>query len=396
MIMNIFMRRRAQRFAELVDDPLAADPAAAPHHHARSGNTTRGTDDALAPLVRLGHGVSQRADELTDPLAIDPDFQASLRRRLMAEAAAHGVGAGRIDAEDEPAARSAAPHPVHPHHRRTVPQRRRRLVLVGCAAAGAFAIAAIAAVSSSSVPGDPLYDVKRSTERAQLALAGSDVNSGELYLQFARTRAGEAMAVRRNPGELASTLTEMDRETRKGVSLLTGTAVSRHDAASLTEVAAFAADQRPKLVTLLSDLNGASRTRALKSLALVDEASQRAADLREQLACTEGQPEVRDGLGPMPRSCEAQAGGSVGRPSNPGTGTSGVASPAPNPPAGRHSTGPSPSPSTAPSSPGATGPGLPLPTGGVPSASASPTPGHGNGDNGGVLGTIGKILGGLL
>lgn len=394
MIMNIFMRRRAERFAELVEDP--AEPQ---RHHTRSGKNSRGSDEGLAPLVRLGHGVSQHADELTGPLSMDPDFRARLRQRLMAEASARGVGVTRTDAGREPvaepAARRTAPR-THPHRRRTVRQRRSRLVLVGCSVAAAFAIAVVATISSSSVPGDPLYDVKRSTERAQLALAGSDVNSGELYLQFARTRVGEARAVRHDPGELDDTLGAMDRETRKGVSLLTGTAVSRHDSASLTEVATFAADQRPQLVSLVSDLNGASRTRALKSLSLVDQAAQRSTDLREQLACTEGRPTVRDGLGPLPQSCAAEPGGSVPESGAPSPRRTGGESSAPQPPAGRHSTSPSPSPSTGRRSHRPTAPGLPLPTGGSPSVSSSPTSGSGNGDDGGVLGTIGKILGGLL
>ena len=36
------------------------------------------------------------------------------------------------------------------------------------------------------------YNVKRSTERAQLALAGSDVSRGKLYLEFAGSRLDEA------------------------------------------------------------------------------------------------------------------------------------------------------------------------------------------------------------
>lgn len=397
MTMRLFMRRRTERFAELL-----GEPATGRRHHVRSGHHTLGTDDRLAYLVRLGHGVSDRSDELTSHLAIDPGFKTDLRRRLMADAALHGIGATRLDGSRSdatesdrrpaparaPRARSLRPGSLRPGSLRS------RLIVVGCAVAGVLAIASVATASTSAVPGDPLYDVKRSTERAQLALAGSDLNSGELYLQFARTRAGEAGKVAGDGERLAAVLREMDRQTRHGVSLLDGTAVSRRDAASLTEVMTFAADQRPQLVTLVSGLDGTSRTRAIKSLALVDEVSRRAGDLRRQLTCTAGQPVRTDSLGPIPRECSALPGGKAtasapagSDPSRSGeSATPGSSSTHPKRHPG-HGATPTPTPSGPLS-------GIPLPTG-SPSSGGSSPPSDGS-DGGGFLGTIGKILGGLL
>jgi len=391
---SMFMRRRAERFAELLDD----HPAAGPHHHSRSGNHTPGSDDPLAHLVRVGHGVSERSGEFASAAAMDPGFRTALRDRLMADAMRNGIGTTRRDAGDvlvdDPQPRPTRERPVRPHrHAAATTARwpwRGRLVLIGGAAAAVVGIAGVAAASSSALPGDPLYDVKRSTERAQLALAGSDLNSGELYLQFARTRAGEAKAVRNDPAELASVLSEMDTQTRKGVALLDGTAVSRRDPASLTEVATFAAQQRPDLVGLLSGLNGSSRTEALKSLALVDEVSQRAGDLRRLLPCTAGQGVVSDQLGPVPRQCSAAPGSkaSVSASQHGGGQSHSGGAPAPGV---SHKPGPSQKPSPSPSTSGG------LPGGLLPSIGGSPSPSpSGSGDNGGLLGTIGKILGGLL
>ena len=48
-----------------------------------------------------------------------------------------------------------------------------------------MAVSGMSAASENAMPGDALYGVKRSTERAQLALASSEVNRGQLFLDFA-------------------------------------------------------------------------------------------------------------------------------------------------------------------------------------------------------------------
>jgi hypothetical protein len=62
--------------------------------------------------------------------------------------------------------------------------------------------------SNESVPGDPLYSFKRSGEQAQLVLAGSDANRGQLHLDFARTRLVEARQVA--PEAVGAVLADMD------------------------------------------------------------------------------------------------------------------------------------------------------------------------------------------
>jgi hypothetical protein len=378
---NIFLRRRAERFAALVEERDTPE-------HRRSAHHTRDTGDTLAHLVCLGRRIPAERASFEASTGIDPEFRASLRERLMADAGLHGIGDARHDAEPDP----TAPRPTH----HAAPPNRRpklRLVVVGGVVAGAMGVSGVAAASTSAVPGDPLYDVKRSTERAQIALAGSDLNSGELYLQFARTRSAEAAAVKGDPHSLTGVLDDMDRQTRQGAKLLDSTAVSRRDAASLDAVTSFASSQRPDVVALLSGLTGDARTRAIKSLALVDEVQRRAGDLRRLLLCTAGRPVQKDALGPIPQTCSALPGGSAPGPSDTKedrASRSQRPSGAPTP-SGRPSGSPTPSPSGSGPLPGV--PGVPLPTG---SGSPSPSSSSGGSDGGGLFGTIGKILGGLL
>src|SRR5207245_7569974 len=94
-------------------------------------------------------------------------------------------------------------------------KRARGAVLVGLAA-GTLALSGMSAASGNAMPGDPLYGVKRSTESARLALAGSDISRGQLYLEFARNRLAEAQAIGPNGAGLSGMLDDMDAETRDG------------------------------------------------------------------------------------------------------------------------------------------------------------------------------------
>jgi hypothetical protein len=113
--------------------------------------------------------------------------------------------------------------------------------------AGALILSGVAAASTGAVPGDPLYGVKRSEERAQLAFAGSDASRGKLYLEFARSRLAEAARV--PVTAIAALLSDMDTETRQGVALLTAAAVTG-DHSTLAGVTAFLQTQITDLTTL--------------------------------------------------------------------------------------------------------------------------------------------------
>lgn len=141
--------------------------------------------------------------------------------------------------------------------------RTRAAVLVGVTA-GALALSGVSAASTDSLPGDALYQVKRSSERAQLALAASDQTRGQLYLEFAHSRVLEAHQV--GTGLLADVLADMDVETVAGVNLLTTAAVARHDANILTAISNFVAQQRDRLDELHRSLLATSTESATSSL----------------------------------------------------------------------------------------------------------------------------------
>jgi hypothetical protein len=382
--MAVFLRRRAERFAQLVDE--AGLPGRGPHHHGRPDHRAHPDDGALAPLVTVGRQLHHTGQRLTADIRPSDAFRTALRQRLMETAAAEGIGDTARSPEPARAEEVYTP--------RWAPRRSRaKLFVAGGAMAGVLAISGVAAASTSAVPGDSLYDVKRSTEQAQIALAGSGVNSGQLYLQFARTRMSEAQAVATDPASLSKVLADMDSQTTQGVKLLTTAAVQRHDSSPLDLITGFTADQTKDMTTLLTGMGQTDRTRAEQSYALLGEVQQRASDLRAQLDCLNatGRHLTTDRLGPVPPGCSAM-------PAQPSVAPSGGSHPQESSPASRPTgtpkAGASGTPSPSPSGSGLL-PGLNLPLGRSGSPSPSPS-GGGSSDSGGLLGALGKLLGGLL
>jgi hypothetical protein len=313
-----FHRVRAQRLARLLDE---ADSG--PHRHRQAR-----LDAGLAGYVQLGDRLRGTAVLLAEPRE---EFRGSLRASLVATAEREGIGHEAVE---------------RPRRRRTplvASRRAKGAVLVGLAA-GTLALSGVSAISGDALPGDPLYGVKRSTENARLALAGSDASKGELYLQFARNRLHEARSTGvARPGGLD----EMDSETRDGVRLLLTDAVGRHDSTALDAIDGFVAAQRAELVRF------GGNDRVLRSVALLNRIAARSATVRASLRCppTAAAPtatERTDDLGPLVPTCPPGA--------------------APNPAHPTGGTGPGPAP--LPNSP----PGDGAPTTDVGTASTSPSP----------------------
>jgi len=186
--------------------------------------------------------------------------------------------------------------------------RARGAIVIGVAA-GAMAVSGISAASESAHPGDALYGVKRSTERAQLAMAGSSLTRGQLSLNFARTRLAEAISLPDDDSGFGAVLKDMDADTVQGVKLLNASAVARKDATPLNTVDGFVATQRRAIEPALERLSAGNRDRALRSLNLLDDVAKRSANLRTGLACETVTPAGRaDALGPELRACMAGSG----------------------------------------------------------------------------------------
>jgi hypothetical protein len=360
---NVFYRRRAERFAQLLDEAGGGR-----RHHVRDR-----ADEELAELI----AVSDHLIAVNPPVKIDPDFRTGLRAMLVAKAERDGIGATAVEAPEPDFTTETRPRFTG---RRI---RARGAVIVGVAV-GAIAVSGMSAASENAMPGDALYGVKRSTERAQLALASSDVTRGQLFLDFARTRLAEAGAVRDTAG-FAGVLDDMDGDTREGAKLLHSAAVSRRDATPLDAVDAFVSGQRQQITKMLDRLPAASRDRAVTSLAVLDQVSQRAKGLRATLDCGDAATVGADALGPKPGTCWSAP--SQGRP-GPGSGTENSQ---------REGTKPAPERSEgAGAKPvgGATQPpGTPAPGGSAPADQPEPTP---SSTDDGLLDGLGRILGDLL
>jgi Domain of unknown function (DUF5667) len=286
--LHIFDRRSAERFAELLDETTGG------HRHHTPGQA----DEQLAELVAIGHSLSAARSGVQ----VDPEFRMGLRAMLVATAERDGIGATAATADpQEPA------EPVRELLGKSGRRIRARGAIVIGVAAGAMAVSGISAASENAAPGDALYGVKRSTERAQLAMAGSDVTRGQLSLTFARNRLVEAVGMKGDNPRFRDVLDDMDNDTRQGVKLLTSAAVARTDKTPLTSVDSFVAGQRRVLNPRLDRLSAGNRERALASIKLLDLVLDRADELRSGLGCDTVTPSGSDAIGPKLRDCRTGA-----------------------------------------------------------------------------------------
>lgn len=370
-----FGRARAERFAQLLDEAQGG-----PHKHIETTH-----DEDLAPLVEVGGRLQTEMNELSELMAPSADFRAALRQRLLAVAAVQGIGDTAGSATEAGSTKDAgsAPRPTWGG---------RRLIVALGILVGILALSGVSAASGEAMPGDPLYDVKRSTEAAQLALAGSDVNRGQLLLEFARNRLTEAEAVASDPAAVESTLNDMDEETTQGVALLTGAAVDRTDDGVLDAIDSFVLTQRAEVTDFVASTAADSRVRGLESLKLLDLVQERAEKLRFSLLCTAAGDARMDALGPIPLPCSAAPGPGTTEP-DPATNEP-QASRDSRPGAGSPESSPSTTPPTG-NSKDETDTGVKPP---VVSPSLTPiqTPTETSDNTGGLLGTLGGILSGLL
>jgi hypothetical protein len=363
----LFYRRRAERFAQLLDEAHGGR-----RHHVRSS-----VDDDLADVVAIGHRVSALKHSVD--VDVDPEFRMSLRAMLVAAAEREGIGniadtGATVDLE---AFRAAATAPKQRARR----LRTRGAILAGVAV-GAIAISGMSAASENAVPGDALYGVKRSTERAQLALASSDLSKGQLFLDFARNRLSEARAVSDGDG-FARALDDMDANTTEGVKLLTTAATQRHDTAALDAIDAFLKKQRTEVGSLIDGTTEARHTRALTSGGLLLSVEKRADELRRSLKCGAEASTRADALGPLPGACpagSAPADGPATKSQNGGSGEAKDVRP--------EKSDPKPGSSDTPAAPGSAD----QPASSPAATSPTPTPSH----DGNVVEDLGDLLGGLV
>lgn len=336
-----FDRRHAERFAELLDET--------------DGGTRRRSraEAQLSQLVTLGDKLG--GVRVPGPAA---DFRSGLRAQLLATAEREGVGATAVGAEPTAKPRRSS---------------RARVAIIAGIAGGTLAVSGISMASGDANPGDPLYSVKRSTEKAQLALASSDQSRGQLYLEFARTRLSEAHAVRTDADGFGGAMVDMDANTVDGIRLLTVSAMAHQDPTALDAVDRFVEDQRYLAAQLTAVVGAGSQAKVGTSLALLDAIAARSHALRTALACGAGVTDL-DSLGPQAQPCPATAAAQPQAvPQKAGTGSTTTGKPA-----------------VAPSTAGEVAPAAPP----APAASLVPRPGAA--EDRGLPGELGRILGDLL
>ncbi|MGY1740921.1 MULTISPECIES: hypothetical protein [unclassified Blastococcus] len=366
------------------------------------------TEDGDAPARTRRAGVRDREEAVVARLemlatALDdepaPEFRAATRDRLVAMAAVRTPEAPRPGLARRLLGVRAADGPP--------PRWRTRLTagLAGAALA-VSALGTLVALSADAQPGDLLYDLKRGTERTQLALAGDD--RGLTLLEFASTRLDELAAAQDDPDLVVSTLAAMDAQTTEGAALLVGSAVESGQADPVDRLADWSEEQAAELAAIRPELPTATAGAAQASLDLLGAVQARVAAVQAALECapvpaTEGS----DDLGPVPGICAGApavpsppAGGAPA--TDPDTPTSDQGAPPATPPTpaapqpgggtagdpgtgagsgsgsgsspGGGSGGASPSPGAGPALP--TLP-LPAPGGGLPTPSAPGQPGAG-------------------
>ncbi|MGA4840358.1 DUF5667 domain-containing protein [Streptomyces sp. G45] len=225
MIANVSAHRRANAFAQALDEHSSQDPAAEqPEDPAAPAAAAHA--EAAAP----GPAAPDRMLALADSLAqlpkpeLDPEVKVVQRAQLVAAMEAM-LADGATGEAAVPRQRSRKG--AHRALRKFKPRTR---LSKGIAAGGltvgvaAGAFGGIAAASNDALPGDSLYGLKRGMEDLKLGMADNDVDRGQIYLDQASTRLHEARRLmeRARSGQLDH---ESVSEIRRALSGM------RHDAA---------------------------------------------------------------------------------------------------------------------------------------------------------------------
>jgi len=200
-----------------------------------------------------------------------PEFVASLRERLLAEAAT-----------------ALVPDDVS---RLTLPQRRpareRRLAAVAGGIAIVGATTSLAMASQSALPGDSLYPVKRAIERAHTGLSVCEGSKGTTVLASASDRLGEVEALTRqdhtgDDQRIADTLNTFTDQATEASDLLLADYAHAGSASSIARLRDFAAASLDRLAALEPLVPADARDELIRAAGVVttidSEAALRCAD----------------------------------------------------------------------------------------------------------------------
>ena len=216
---------------------LPAPRAAEDFARALEGTADQDVADRYADLVSTA--TLLREQPVPTPR---PEFVAELRSQLMTAAATE------LHPQD-------LPDNVRP----LAPVQARRSRHLGAAAAAIVLVgttAGVAAASDASLPGSPLYPIKRGIESAQVAMSSSDAAKGDRYLAQAESRVDEVRSMLESSDasseQIAATLGDFTDRAAKGSDLIFRAFQSNDESREIADVRAFAAKQMAALEELVA------------------------------------------------------------------------------------------------------------------------------------------------
>jgi hypothetical protein len=335
--------------------------------------------DPVTSADPLTSALVARLATLPAPPQASPGFRDDLRAQLVAVTP-------RLVAEGtaSDAAVTSRPGRVRAAWRR-VPFRRPLAVVGTLVVIFGMLLTGAVWLSSSSMPGDSLYGLKRASENVQLSLLNGDGARGKEYLTLAKRRTSEvAKLLSRSsslggaPGVHAAgginshtaklvtdTLNDADADTRNASRLLTGQAVRNSSHDPLRALLSWAPDQVSRLTDIAGRVPaGSLHDRAVGSQQLAERVLDRANRLDANIGCSCLSATSSDDLGPLPCTVPCNPPASKSVPPLQAPAQTAATGP---PTGGGASTAPSILPSTISGS-GASAslpviPGLPTPTG---------------------------------
>ncbi|MES4888241.1 DUF5667 domain-containing protein [Streptomyces sp. NPDC096012] len=231
MIANVSAHRRANAFAQALEEQSGQDTAAEQSAAAAQSPPTAEERTEQGPLLALAADLGA----LPKP-QLDPEVKVVQRAQLVAAMEAmlqEGTGAVDASVPEQRSHRAKGAHRASPLGK----LRPRSRLTKGLAAGGlsvgvaAGAFGGVAAASSDALPGDSLYGLKRGIEDFRLNyLTDGDDQRGQTYLDQASTRLSEARRLldrgrsghldHESIGEIRRTLSGMQHDVTEGHRLL--------------------------------------------------------------------------------------------------------------------------------------------------------------------------------
>ena len=290
-------RSRDPRIRQLVADLATLEPGPAPRAHFRA--ELRAQLVAVTPRL-VAEGVSAERPALARAATATATTAVPARNR---RAAALRRGAAAID-------RLSSINIAKPV-----------ALITAVVAVFAMLLGGSVWMSKKSLPGDPLYALKRANENVQLSLTTSDKARGEKYLAFASTRVDEVSALLKRADALAAapgasaaggisphtaklvtdTLNDADSDVRDAAQVLGREAVDQKSADPLAVLTNWAPGQIEQMQVIAARIPaGSLHDRAAQSAQLLMDAMGRASILQGLVGCSCLGTSGSDDLGPIP------------------------------------------------------------------------------------------------